>query len=119
MSFEKKIPLAFLLAVILLIVLAVFAFRSVATLDDAIKLENHTQEVLQKLDKVFINTVDAETGVRGFIITGNERFLEPYRNAEQENRENMDALRQLVSNSPTQNKELPIWKISSTKNSQY
>ena len=71
MSLEKKIPLAFLLAIILLIVLAVFAYRSVAALDDAINQEIHTQVVLQKLDKVLTNTLDAETGVRGYIITGN------------------------------------------------
>lgn len=106
MSLEKKIPLAFLLAIILLIVLAVFAYRSVTALDDAIKQEIHTQEVLQKLDRVLNNTLDAETGVRGYIITGKEEFLEPYNNAERESRENIAALRQTVSDSPLQKQRI-------------
>lgn len=105
-SLEKKVPLAFLLAIILLIVLSVLAYRSVTALDTAISQEVHTQEVLQKLDQTLINMIDAETGSRGYIITGNESFLEPYKNAEQKAKENIAALRRLVSDSPTQKQRI-------------
>lgn len=106
MTLEKKIPLAFLLAIILLIVLAVFAYRSVSTLDETIALEIHAQEIVQKLDSVLINMIDVETGVRGYILTGKEGFLEPYTNAEQRSRESIAALRRLVSNSQTQKQRI-------------
>src|SRR5687768_4483191 len=106
MSLEKKIPLAFLLAIILLIILAVFAYRSVAALDETIKLEIHAQEVVQKLDSVLINTMDVETGMRGYVLTGKEDFLGPYQSAEQQARENVAALRRLVSDSPTQKQRI-------------
>lgn len=106
LSLDKKIPIAFLLAIILMIVLAVFSYRSVTSLDAAIKQEILTQEILQKLDQVLINTINAETGTRGFIITGKESFLEPYNNAGQEIRENIASLRELLSNNPTQKQRI-------------
>jgi signal transduction histidine kinase/CHASE3 domain sensor protein/ActR/RegA family two-component response regulator len=106
MPLDKKIPLAFLFAIVLLIVLAVFAYRSVRTLDTAISLEIHTQEVLQNLDRVLINTLNAETGARGYILTGKESFLEPYNSAERENKENIARLRHLVSDDPVQKQRI-------------
>ena len=106
MSLEKKIPLAFLLAIILLIVLAVFAYRSVSTLDETIELEIHAQEVVQKLDSVLTNMIDVETGMRGYVLTGKEDFLEPFQSAEQQAKDNIAALRRLVSNSPTQKQRI-------------
>jgi two-component system sensor histidine kinase/response regulator len=44
----------------------------------------HTMEVLASLDEVQSFLIDAETGQRGYIITGDEAFLEPYRVAKQQ-----------------------------------
>src|SRR5207248_7246617 len=41
----------------------------------------HTQEVLDLTSDVLRTLVDAETGQRGFLITGKEDFLEPYQQA--------------------------------------
>ncbi len=43
----------------------------------------HTETVLNDLGKVVSSMKDAETGERGFIITGDEEYLEPYRMAKQ------------------------------------
>lgn len=106
LSLERLIPLAFLLAIILLIILAVFAYRSVTALNEAMVWEIQTQEILQKLDKTLINVIDAETGVRGFIITRNENFLAPYFNSDKESKENIASLRQFFSNSPSQKQRI-------------
>src|ERR1019366_7381282 len=47
---------------------------------------------------------DAETGQRGFVITGDESFLEPYRSAVAALPATLDALRDLVSDTPSQEK---------------
>jgi CHASE3 domain sensor protein len=41
----------------------------------------HTQEVKVSLGNLVVHVTDAQTGVRGFVITGKETFLEPYHNA--------------------------------------
>jgi CHASE3 domain sensor protein len=38
----------------------------------------HTHEVMQKLYRLLSLTIDAETGVRGYLFTGRNYFLEPY-----------------------------------------
>lgn len=37
---------------------------------------------IEVLDNVLLNMVDAETGMRGYVITGNPKFLEPYFNSQ-------------------------------------
>jgi len=39
----------------------------------------HSHQVLLALDRVLASVIDAETGERGFLITGRQEYLEPYR----------------------------------------
>lgn len=80
-SLERQIYLAFIVAMILLSILGFFAYRSTNSLSEAISWEKHTQEVMSQLDETLALVVNAETGGRGFVITGNETFLEPYSQA--------------------------------------
>jgi signal transduction histidine kinase len=58
-----------------------------------------------------LNTiVDAETGVRGFVITGNEVFLEPHRSAIQILPEALDSTRRLVKDNVVQQARLDSLK---------
>ncbi len=50
-------------------------------------------DLMQKL-------TDAETGQRGFVITGEEQFLQPYEGAVSEIRENVEALAEAVKDRP-------------------
>ena len=38
----------------------------------------HTHLVLRKSDNVFIDVLNIETGSRGYVLTGDESFLESY-----------------------------------------
>jgi CHASE3 domain sensor protein len=40
---------------------------------------SHTQNVIEHLEKLISTIKDAETGQRGYIITGNKAYLEPYK----------------------------------------
>ena len=39
---------------------------------------SHTYEVIDRLSQTFEHVLDAETGQRGYLITGREEYLEPY-----------------------------------------
>jgi len=39
---------------------------------------NLSQQILQKLENVLSSVIDAETGQRGYLLTGRESYLEPY-----------------------------------------
>ncbi len=49
-------------------------YESMAELD-------RTHQVVHALDRVLASAVDAETGVRGYLVTGRENYLEPYADA--------------------------------------
>ncbi|MBA3601797.1 MAG: CHASE3 domain-containing protein, partial [Acidobacteria bacterium] len=94
-ALEKQIYLAFIIALLLLLTLGFLGYRSANSLMEALKWEKHTQEVFLRLDDTLILAIDAETGGRGFVITGNESFLEPYKNASLKFKENFARLQTL------------------------
>jgi PAS domain S-box-containing protein len=67
----------------------------------------HTHEVLETLAQVLSGVKDAETGVRGFVIVGEDRYLEPYRQARSSVDERVDKFAELVSDNPIQQAQLP------------
>lgn len=38
----------------------------------------HTHQVIEQLDELLISFIDIETGQRGFVLTGDQTYLEPY-----------------------------------------
>ena len=81
MTLSQKILAGFIACTIVLAAVAIFSFRNSEKFIDTNQWVNHTYEVLNELDQLLTATVDAETGVRGYVISGNEVFLEPYNNA--------------------------------------
>ncbi|MEX1827103.1 response regulator [Luteibacter sp. CQ10] len=65
-----------------------------------------SQETVGALGDVFSSIQDAETGQRGFLLTGNERYLEPYQNAVGVIPARMDAIRAAMSDDAAQQKRL-------------
>ncbi|KQR50471.1 CHASE3 domain-containing protein [Acidovorax sp. Leaf160] len=62
----------------------------------------HTYQVLTTLESTLVHTIDAETGQRGYIITGDDRYLAPYHRALEQIDPLTRRLRALVSDSPAQ-----------------
>jgi signal transduction histidine kinase len=62
----------------------------------------HTHLVLEKLDGVLANLIDAETGQRGFLFTGKAVFLDPYNDALSKILQNAKDLRALTADNPVQ-----------------
>jgi PAS domain S-box-containing protein len=106
LTLERQIPLVFGIAILLLIIVVFFAFRSIDSVAEAIRLEKHTQQVIGKLDETLTLAVDAETGGRGFLITREDPFLEPYNRALQKLGDNRTQLRALISDNENQTERL-------------
>ncbi len=103
---ERKIQIVFIIALMLFLALGFFAYQSANTVNKALNWEKHTQEVLLKLNDTLSLITDAETGGRGFVITGNEAYLEPFNNANQQISQNLSNLRELTSDNPKQIAEI-------------
>ncbi len=78
MNLRTKLYAGFAVGLLIFAVVAIVAYNSTSSL---IKNEGdveHTHEVLEGLQTIGSHLKDAETGQRGFVITGEDRYLEPY-----------------------------------------
>ncbi|MGH6725789.1 MAG: CHASE3 domain-containing protein [Pseudolabrys sp.] len=75
----KRLVAGFGLSAITLIVIAISAYYNVNRQIDSDEWVRHTYQVRDKLTDLTDGFLDGQTGVRGFIITGDESFLEPYK----------------------------------------
>jgi methyl-accepting chemotaxis protein len=120
-TFGKKIAAGFALSIVLMATIGVVAYRSINTLSTTSQMVTHTHHVLELLDDVFNVLQDAEIGMRGYVITGDENFLEPYQNAETKIVTVVNDLRTLIADNPAQQKRLVqaepviVSKLSLTK----
>jgi Amt family ammonium transporter len=72
----------------------------------AIKSDRHAQEVQNGMLRFLSIIEDAETGQRGYLLTGDERYLEPYRAAHASFEDNFQSLRKAMEDSADQQKRL-------------
>jgi signal transduction histidine kinase len=99
---DKIKTLFYILAVILLVsVLAAFYFNN-QKVKATSNLVGHTQEVLRKSDDFLLDVIMIETGVRGYVLTGNSDFLIPFDKATLTINNNLAALETLTKDNPTQ-----------------
>ena len=93
---RNRMGLAFSLAAGLLLGIGVIAFSAGRLLVEYEGVQ-HTTQILTELDAVLSGVTDAETGQRGFIITGNEQYLAPYLAATGATEAHLEALKALTS----------------------
>jgi len=106
LTLNQKILTGFIACTIILTAVAIFSFRNNEKFIDSNVWVNHTHEVLYEFDQVLVVSVDAETGVRGFIITGNEVFLEPYDNAKEKIVEHLEKTKSMTADNPVEQKNI-------------
>jgi PAS domain S-box-containing protein len=95
---------AWFVGVGLLLVLSVFAgFWAFDQIDTAAGARQQLKVVINNADNFLSELKDAETGQRGYILTGDEAFLEPYTRVSDNLPSHLTELRQLALPGPAQN----------------
>ena len=84
-----SLPLAVLAAAGLIVINEVSYYRSSAAASN-IEEAQHTRGALNKLSQ---SLLDAESGQRGYLLTGDARYLDPYNQAINDIDQNLDVLR--------------------------
>ena len=84
-----------LVGVVLLAALAVSSFWAFRQIREAADARKHTYEVMRLADAFLSALRDAETGQRGYSLTGDEAFLEPYLAVRDGIKGQLEELRQL------------------------
>ncbi len=101
-TLERQIQIAFLLAFITLSLISYYSYHSVRNLSDAVKRERDTKLVLDTLNQTMILMLNNETGGRGYALTGNKIFLEPFDESKDRVKNQLVELNKLLKDSPLQ-----------------
>jgi PAS domain S-box-containing protein len=108
-TLDKEVVLGLGLVAALLVLGGVLSYRNTNQLVEDSRWVAHTHEVMDLTDSVLLTLVDAETGERGFILTGNDSFLEPYQAALQRLQVHIISLKEKTQDNSTQ--QLSIVKL--------
>lgn len=92
-TFER---IALPLALVLLAVSFVFVYRDGVSYEAAHRDELQTEQVVENTVALLSAVKDAETGQRGYLLTGKPEYLEPFYAAKAEIQKHLEALRRLV-----------------------
>src|ERR1700742_4144917 len=96
------VPTLLFVATIVVVINAAFAFHAVNKLLDSEYWVEHTWKVINQVERVMGSAKDAETGNRGYLITGDEAYLQPYNQALHDLPIEVAALRSLTSDNSSQ-----------------
>lgn len=102
----KTARVIFVSAILFILLLAILSYSRLNALVDSGELVNHTTQVTLELERTIGCLKDAETGHRGFLITHDTRFLEPYNKGLNEYPEHLKTLQQLTKDNPVQERNL-------------
>ena len=105
-SIGKKIGVGFGLALTVIVLIGVVAYRSTNKYIETSSWVTHSHQVLERLDTLFSLMKDAQRGERGYIITGQDNFLEPYNTAINKIYETAKDIRKLTADNPNQQRRL-------------
>jgi signal transduction histidine kinase len=97
---------AFAAVVAVIAVSSAIVYSRLHVIDWAKDRRVHTTEVLDTLHAAKEAMLDQETGVRGYLITGDERFLEPYHEGGDNFRAAIRKAKDLTSDNPAQQTRL-------------
>jgi len=99
---KNGVWLALSVIVVLMVSMAVLSYQSLAALAEMRSNVSHAHVVLLKLELLQTGLLDAETGQRGYLLTGKDTYLEPYNLARKNIPTVLEELRSLLNNDAEQ-----------------
>ncbi|MEH2395972.1 response regulator [Nostoc sp.] len=104
----NKIGISFALSLATLTTIGLISYQSTNDLIETSVNENHTYQVLSQLEDLNLQLTNAETGQRGYVITGKQSYLEPYNAAINVLDQKVNELQRLTEDNPNQQRRLDI-----------
>lgn len=114
-TFKRNLIIGYSLSLLLLLISAVASFVSINSLLDGSVMVNHTNTVINRLENVISVLKDAETGQRGFLLTGENSFLEPYNGALNQTYSLIDEVKGLTNDNPGQQQTIESLRLMVSK----
>jgi len=95
-----KIGAGFGVVLVIFTIVSAVSYHSTTQLIEASDLRQHTYEVLSRVAEMELLSADMQNGLRGYAITGEERYLDPYQAALGRTDKVIQEIRKLTANNP-------------------
>ncbi len=103
---SRAIPIASAVVLAALVVFGWIVYTDSQDVVDESRWVDHTLRVMVRLERAASALKDAESGQRGYLLTGNASYLRPYEEATSQVGEHLDALRRLTLDNAEQQRQL-------------
>lgn len=97
-------------AILSFAILGTWSYLTLNNFANSVEWSKHTLDVMRTNDLITSYIKDAETGQRGYIITGDKKYLEPYQSSKQLVYETLDKLKELSKTVAVQQQRLITYK---------
>jgi len=101
---------------LLLLVVGAVIFFGIQQRADAVNRENAARAQLAQLQTVLTDVTDLETGMRGYMLTGNPVFLDPYNTAHNRLQSDLDIQGSLIARDPTADSPVQLLQMRNIQN---
>ncbi len=109
---NNNLRIGFGLSILVLLISSAVSYFCIVELKDSALWVDHTNLVRNQLDAVLSTVKDAETGQRGFLLTAENQFLQPFEGSGKVAFDQLDQVQQLTLDNPTQQKNAAILRKS-------
>ncbi|GAB6849346.1 methyl-accepting chemotaxis protein [Paraburkholderia kururiensis] len=106
MTVGQKLGVAFGIVVVISLIGSAISIFNFLKLNQANGWNIHSYQVLRANDDMLTNMVNMETGVRGFVASGEDRFLEPYKTGRAQFATSLELVRGLTADNAAQQQRL-------------
>jgi PAS domain S-box-containing protein len=106
LTLEKKIVAGFSAAVGFMLIIGGAAWWSAVRSADTFRRVGHTHKVLYQLEASLTDMLNMQTATRGYLLTGDKRFLEPYALGTTKIEQSLRSLHSLTADHPAQTAQL-------------
>ncbi|KQC02645.1 response regulator [Pedobacter sp. Hv1] len=111
LTFKQQVLTGFAVSLAFVFISALASYLSVQSLTDSSNWITHTYKVINVAEKAEIELINAETGLRGFVITQSQSYKAPYNKSINQILARIADLKVLVSDNPSQRKKVDSLEI--------
>ena len=105
-NFKRNLLISSLVSLFVLTISSVASFISIKSLLSSNYWVNHTQDVIYNLNEGSAIITEAQTSMRGYLLTGDEQFVDRFNDSETRSNAYFDKLDELTADNPSQQKML-------------
>ena len=110
-SIGNKIGGLVAFSIVIFLSLGIISYQMISKLIESNNWDIHTYKVLLNQEQILSLLKDAETGQRGYILTGKEQYLEPYNMAVKSVMNEIDNMLELTKDNPKQQQRIAKLKL--------